>query len=93
MRQHQPFTCGSSDIQKYGIRGGSLRCLSHRSSTNSCPVKNVAIIGGGLAGLSTAFHLLDIAGKNRTKFPTGIQITVFDKTLVGEGGASSVAGG
>lgn len=53
----------------------------------------MAIVGGGLAGLSTAFHLLDIAGNNRIKFPRGIEITVFDKALVGEGGASSVAGG
>eukprot|EP00956_Cyclotella_meneghiniana_P013384 scaffold19311_cov69-Cyclotella_meneghiniana.AAC.2 len=49
--------------------------------------KNIAIIGGGLAGLSTAYHLLDFGQS------TPLQITVYDKSTVGEGGASAVAGG
>jgi len=50
------------------------------------PCKNVAIVGGGLAGLSTAYHLLDKLGGN-------VQITIMDKAEPGEGGASAVAGG
>jgi hypothetical protein len=51
--------------------------------------KNVAIIGGGLAGLSTAHHLLE-----KTKLDQGaLRVTIFDKAPVGMGGASSVAGG
>ena len=46
---------------------------------------NVAIVGGGLAGLATAFHLLQKAPNTK--------ITIFDKALPGCGGASSVAGG
>ena len=85
--------CGTSKIRKELVREVSSRCLSHRRSIDSCPIKNVAIVGGGLAGLSTAYHLLDSAGNSMDKFPEGIQITIFDKALVGEGGASSVAGG
>lgn len=50
----------------------------------SLHVQKVAIIGGGLAGMGTAFHLLD---KSDT-----VQVTVFDKASVGAAGASSVAG-
>ena len=46
---------------------------------------NVGIVGGGLAGLSTAYHLLQ-------KNPS-VRITIFDPTHPGNGGASSVAGG
>ena len=46
---------------------------------------NVGIVGGGLAGLSTAHHLLQ-------KNPS-VRITIFDPTHPGNGGASSVAGG
>lgn len=46
---------------------------------------NVGIIGGGLAGLATAFHLIE-------KKPS-VNLTIIDKALPGEGGASSVAGG
>jgi glycine/D-amino acid oxidase-like deaminating enzyme len=48
--------------------------------------QRVAIIGGGLAGLSTAYHLLQ-------KSPSSIEITIIDKALPGAAGASSVAGG
>ena len=46
---------------------------------------NVGIVGGGLAGLATAYHLLE-------KNPL-IQITILDKAQPGSGGASAVAGG
>lgn len=54
-------------------------------STRSNGIHSVAIIGGGMAGLSTAHHFIQ-------KQP-GIQITIFDKAPVGTAGASSVAGG
>jgi len=47
--------------------------------------RNIGIIGGGLAGLSTAYHLLQKAPNTN--------ITIFDKELPGSGGASAVAGG
>ena len=53
--------------------------------SSSASVGNVAIIGGGLAGLSTTYHLLQ-------KSPD-LNITIFDKTKPGTGGASAVAGG
>lgn len=49
-------------------------------------ITSVGIIGGGLAGLSTAYHLLQ-------KQPT-LDITILDVAAgPGQGGASSVAGG
>ena len=53
--------------------------------TSSIPPQNIAIVGGGLAGLSTAYHLL--------KNSPSSSITIFDKSPPGQGGASSVAGG
>ena len=47
--------------------------------------RNIAIVGGGLAGLSTTYHLLERMDH--------VHITVIDKALPGQGGASSVAGG
>ena len=58
-----------------------------RTALHSQHSKNIAIIGGGLAGLSTAYHLLDF---NQS---TPLEITIYDKSKVGEGGASAVAGG
>jgi ribulose 1,5-bisphosphate synthetase/thiazole synthase len=49
-------------------------------------ISKVGIVGGGLAGLSTAYHLLQ-------KQPA-LDITILDVTSgPGEGGASAVAGG
>lgn len=48
-------------------------------------VKNIAIVGGGLAGMSTAYHLLEKI--------EGSSITIIDKADPGVGGASAVAGG
>lgn len=65
----------------------SRLCSSLASETNAdTPIlQDVAIVGGGLAGLATAFHLLKKAPDTK--------ITIFDKALPGCGGASSVAGG
>jgi ribulose 1,5-bisphosphate synthetase/thiazole synthase len=49
------------------------------------PGSRVGIVGGGLAGLSTAFHLL-------RKEPS-LDVTILDSSGPGMGGASSVAGG
>jgi ribulose 1,5-bisphosphate synthetase/thiazole synthase len=61
-----------------------LSSFSSAAPTTTTP-RRVAIIGGGLAGLSTAFHLL-----NKTSH---IEVTIYDKAPVGTGGASAVAGG
>mmetsp|Transcript_16961 Transcript_16961/g.23572 ORF Transcript_16961/g.23572 Transcript_16961/m.23572 type:complete len:549 (+) Transcript_16961:135-1781(+) len=57
-------------------------------------INNVAIVGGGLAGLSAAYHLLEktIVNKNEEGYDS-LRLTVFDTAPVGTGGASSVAGG
>ena len=52
-----------------------LRLMSHR----------IAVIGGGLAGLSTAYHILEKS--------LSTDITIFDRQPPGVGGASAVAGG
>ena len=71
----------------------SSRRLSSRNDIDFRSITNVAIVGGGLAGLSAAYHLLDISQCERGDNSRGMQITIFDKAGVGEGGASSVAGG
>ena len=75
--------------------GASCSLSSQEGDISTSSVTNVAIIGGGLAGLSTAYHLLDIAGGNASykSKGRGLQITIFDKANIGKGGASSVAGG
>jgi len=60
------------------------------SITNVEP-KKIAIVGGGLAGLSTAFHLLELATSSKGM---SLDITILDKEPhAGIGGASAVAGG
>lgn len=69
-------------------------CQNGRRYSNSCSSTStlgskkeakIMILGGGLAGLATANHLL-----NKT---TGIAIDIWDVCEVGDGGASAVAGG
>lgn len=65
----------------------SSRRLSKGGDNDCRPViTNVAIVGGGLAGLSVAYHLLD-------QKTGAMNISIYDKANLGEGGASSVAGG
>jgi hypothetical protein len=66
------------------LQSGRLSSTTSRAETSSKP-KSIGIVGGGLAGLSTAYHLLQKAPATK--------ITILDKTLPGRGGASSVAGG
>ena len=50
--------------------------------------RRIAIVGGGLAGLSTTYHLLNESRHGK------LDITVLDKEPeAGIGGASAVAGG
>lgn len=76
-----------------GVRALTTPRLKHSATKSlhlsvSCEgvrSQSVAIVGGGLAGLSTAFHLL--------KKDPDTSITIFDTKSPGLGGASSVAGG
>jgi glycine/D-amino acid oxidase-like deaminating enzyme len=66
------------------------------ASTGSVP-ERIAVIGGGLAGLATAYHLLHstyrVANKRGVDYQT-IRVTVFDPAEPGTSeGASSVAAG
>lgn len=60
--------------------------VDHHHDGQQLPPQNIAIVGGGLAGLSTAFHLLE-------KSESRCRVTIFDTAPVGTSGASSVAGG
>lgn len=57
-----------------------------QSNDHCSEINNIAIVGGGLAGLSTAWHLLESSNNP-------LKITIYDKCKVGAGGASAVAGG
>ena len=56
------------------------------TTLKSSTTTDVAIVGGGLAGLGLAHNLLE-------KKCQDVKITIYDKADVGKGGASSVAGG
>ena len=60
------------------------RLLATSSDSTDSP-RTICILGGGLAGLSAAFHLLEKK--------INVEITILDKAPVGKAGASSVAGG
>jgi len=63
-------------------------CSSDKNTSrqqHSLMAHRVVVIGGGLAGLSTAYHLLE-------KSPSS-DITIIDQQSPGAGGASAVAGG
>jgi NADPH-dependent 2,4-dienoyl-CoA reductase/sulfur reductase-like enzyme len=76
--------------QKHSAIFSSATPTSSSDSTEdySKQPNNVAIIGGGLAGLSVAYHLLDLRQQGNP-----LHITIYDKSNVGQGGASAVAGG
>ena len=85
---HNPKTCKTTcQTSSYSpsLSKGDSSIDDIKSPSSS--ITNVAIFGGGLAGLSTAYHLLDISSNHP------IHITIYDKEKVGKGGASSVAGG
>ena len=72
--------------------GEALDCISFSLASSLSPPQKIAIVGGGLAGLSTAYHLLQSTITNANDAST-LSLTIFDKSLPGKGGASSVAGG
>jgi hypothetical protein len=95
---HQLLDTGRSFLnqQLFSIRS-SRSCIHTKAHDNSAAdhdrdadeqiePQNIAIVGGGLAGLSTAFHLLE-------KTQSRCRVTIFDTAPVGTAGASSVAGG
>jgi hypothetical protein len=63
----------------------------HDAQQSHAQPQNIAIVGGGLAGLSTAFHLLDKTQTQAHNSPC--RVTILDTAPVGTAGASSVAGG
>jgi hypothetical protein len=96
---HRLLDTGRSFLnqQLFSIRSSSSSCIHTKSHDNSADdhdrdadgqiePQNIAIVGGGLAGLSTAFHLLE-------KTQSRCRVTIFDTAPVGTAGASSVAGG
>lgn len=88
---HVRHTCDKSTLSQPLLRR-RVRLFASDSFSEPQPteVKNIAIIGGGLAGLSTAYHLIENSKKLNRNIPS---ITIFDKNEPGTGGASSVAGG
>lgn len=73
-----------------GIRMFATPAPPNNAATHSVDNHDIAIVGGGLAGLSAAYHLLKRSENKGVKLPN---ITIIDKAGPGEGGASSVAGG
>jgi len=54
---------------------------------NSC--FHVGIVGGGLAGINTAYHLI----RQAPPPSSSLKITIIDPSPIGQGGATGVAGG
>ena len=78
------FVCGINRRRTVSFSIAS----NYLDKTDQRPINDVAIIGGGLAGLSTAYHLFELR-----QHLTPLNITIYDRCQVGEGGASAVAGG
>ena len=63
------------------------------------PQRRIRIMGGGLAGLSTAYHLLSFLSSSSSVVvqppnTTVLDITIYDtEQQIGTGGASAIAGG
>ena len=77
-----------------------VRSHSHDTTSQSpttLPSQRIRIMGGGLAGLSVAYHLLLSSQQQQRPPPPnieGIDITVYDTAHdIGTGGASGIAGG
>jgi hypothetical protein len=92
--RHQRFDTRRSFLNQQLFSISSSSCLhmkagdddNDRDAVGQIEPQNIAIVGGGLAGLSTAFHLLE-------KTQSRCRVTIFDTAPVGTAGASSVAGG
>jgi ribulose 1,5-bisphosphate synthetase/thiazole synthase len=82
----QQSQCLSGKAFSSGSNSRIGKCVSNPSGRQQpLMAQRVGVIGGGLAGLSTAYHLLE-------KSPS-IDITIVDRQSPGVGGASAVAGG
>jgi len=59
------------------------------------PQQRVVVLGGGLAGLATAYHLLNYTavGEQGGARRSPLHISIFDRCEVGEGGASGAMAG
>ena len=55
----------------------------------SASPQRIGIVGGGMAGLSCAYHLL----RKTSQEGNPVRVTILDEDEVGRKGASSVAGG
>lgn len=75
-----------------GARHGSTVTTSLETERKPTLPRRVAIVGGGLAGLSTAYHLLQKTAAD-VNLSSCLDITILDPAMVGMAGASSVAGG
>jgi hypothetical protein len=74
--------------------GSSTTTPFETEERNPTLPRRVAIVGGGLAGLSTAYHLLQKTAADCTLSSSScLDITILDPAMVGMAGASSVAGG
>lgn len=70
-----------------GLFSDRFSTLTATTRDSSTYPSQISIVGGGLAGLSTAYHFLTKSDDRNAS------VTIYDKCPVGEGGASAVAGG
>ena len=84
---------GPATARALGSRRLVVSAVSKGSSLSGEPLPrggSVAIVGGGLAGLSLAHHIL----RKSMDLGSQVRVTVFDRESgPGTGGASAVAGG
>ena len=87
-------TLKGRNLRKIEIASKGFQNIRSFTDTRlSSSIRHIGIIGGGLAGLSTAYHLLDYSNKTCGD-SRNIKITILDQANEpGKMGASSVAGG
>jgi len=85
--RHKIIGCFTTVRSRGRVISSSIICKAQGNEESAKEEHHVAIIGGGLAGLSVAYHLLK-------QQQTCVSVTIFDSMpSPGVGGASSVAGG
>ena len=87
LKHQYNFLGGREGCRRFLSRVDSGSIDSKETCRQQTPLMShrIGIIGGGLAGLSTAYHILE-------KCPSA-DVTIIDRNSPGAGGASSVAGG